>query len=356
MGKIIKSAITLCLVLGMMSSFGAVKKKERTRGGVSLKQLSSLNYQVKGHNKKIRSLKKSLIGFESALGKENSKYLKVITGRKEIEKEIYDLKNKIAVHTDRLQDKFQDSNDALNGVVLGSLEEEQDTATLLSNKIMVNVLKKRLFALKMAMSENEVNKNKLTQLENSFHQHIALENEFSRVLKDLEGRKRNVAISYDKTLKRKEGIKLQYDRLKAKSYRQKHKKLMAQAKDIGIKFAAPISNFSGIGYKKKKGVSFYFRKMQPVTAPAKGKIVFKGSVGSFGKIVFIDHGNDIRSVILGNYLPKVTKGMFVKKGDILGYTDQIGNKVGEVYYELREKNKAMNTITLLDKDSLVVKK
>ncbi len=356
MGKVIRSLITFAFVVSAFSVNAAVKSNKRPEQA-SLKQLSSLNYQVKAQDKKIGRLKKKLERFEAALGTNNKKYMDVIANRKEIEKEIFDIRNKLAVSEDELNEKYKKANDALNGVVIGSLEEDQDASTLLSNKIMVSVLKKRLFTLKMAMSENLVNKNKLDELEKSFKKHIELETEYATVLNDLEERKRAVAVDYDSTLKRKEGIKLQYDRLKAKHYRDANRALVAKAKEeVGIDFSAPISNFSGIGYKKKKGVSFYFRKMQPVTAPAEGKVVFKGSVGSFGKIVFIDHGNDIRSVILGNYLPKVTKGMFVKKGDVLGYTDQIGNKIGEVYYELRKKNIAMNTITLLDKNSLVVTK
>ena len=67
--------------------------------------------------------------------------------------------------------------------------------------------------------------------------------------------------------------------------------------------------------------------------------------------MMIDHGNQTRSVLLGHFLPKLKKGQAVRQGQILGYT-RGRELVEKLYFEVRKKNLAQNTVVLMDKQFL----
>jgi murein DD-endopeptidase MepM/ murein hydrolase activator NlpD len=69
----------------------------------------------------------------------------------------------------------------------------------------------------------------------------------------------------------------------------------------------------------------------------------------------IDHGKDVRSVILGQFDYLVKNGDVVKDSQLIGYTkarNATGLGDGKIYFEVRKNNLAQNTYLLLDKKSL----
>ncbi len=110
----------------------------------------------------------------------------------------------------------------------------------------------------------------------------------------------------------------------------------------------PLESF--VNYKSgDKGVTFKYESRAPIKASAGGKVVYAGELASYGKVVMIDHGQEIRSVILGDIQIKASKGDQVKQGQILGYTLAEPGLKKSLYYEVRKKNVAQNTIALLEK-------
>jgi septal ring factor EnvC (AmiA/AmiB activator) len=79
-----------------------------------------------------------------------------------------------------------------------------------------------------------------------------------------------------------------------------------------------------------------------------GKIVFAGDLASYGQVVLIDHGNDLRTVLLGRMSIKVKKNDSVKSGDVLAYTINDSKEAQNLYFEVRKKNTAQNTILWLE--------
>jgi septal ring factor EnvC (AmiA/AmiB activator) len=79
-----------------------------------------------------------------------------------------------------------------------------------------------------------------------------------------------------------------------------------------------------------------------------GKVVFAGDLASYGQVVLIDHGSDLRTVLLGKMNIKVKKNDTVKDGDILAYTQSDLKESQNLYFEVRKKNTAQNTILWLD--------
>lgn len=348
--------VSICRVFLLVLSFSIV-------GGISAavapKSTSTadamaIEKQLKQHGKLIGDLQGKIQKYENALTVNNRKYLQVLDQRKQIEGAIDSLKGHIELQQAQLKQKMERANTVLNGVILSSIDDQHDTTNLISNKMLGAALRKRLAELRTAMVQNEQQEQQLSKLQLAYQDILKNEQDLAQVLSQLESDKKIVVHNYQTVSKQEEQFRSNFHKLKAKQYRETLK-VASSANDKGLTFFPPLHEYSDLSFSKKKGVSFYFKNAQGVLAPQSGKVVFKGTVGSFGQVIFIDHGNDLRSVILGHFDPKVEKGTDVLKGDVLGYTNNMGSKIGEIYYEVREKNIALNTITLLDKKSITVR-
>jgi septal ring factor EnvC (AmiA/AmiB activator) len=78
------------------------------------------------------------------------------------------------------------------------------------------------------------------------------------------------------------------------------------------------------------------------------KIVFAGDLAAYGQVVLIDHGGDLRTVLLGRMDIRVKKNDTVSDGDVLAYTRNESKEPQNLYFEVRKKNTAQNTILWLD--------
>jgi septal ring factor EnvC (AmiA/AmiB activator) len=89
-----------------------------------------------------------------------------------------------------------------------------------------------------------------------------------------------------------------------------------------------------------------------VKAVGEGKIVFAGDLASFGQVVMVDHGNELRTVLLVKMSIKVKKNDTVKSGDVLAYTINDSKEAQNLYFEVRKKNTAQNTILWLEQNGV----
>ena len=111
-----------------------------------------------------------------------------------------------------------------------------------------------------------------------------------------------------------------------------------------LKFSSPLASFSQ-ALASEKGVTYKFEKLQPIRAPRQGRVIYNGELANYGKVLMIDHGNDIRSVMLGKFQSNLEKNATVNAGDILGHTDE---RTDSLYFEVRKKNIAQKTIHWMD--------
>jgi septal ring factor EnvC (AmiA/AmiB activator) len=143
--------------------------------------------------------------------------------------------------------------------------------------------------------------------------------------------------------------KAQSNKLKAKI--AEVKKSFSQAPIVEKKpdrfFKQPVEDF--LTYTASaKGVTFKYQSIQPIKAVGDGKVVFAGDLASYGQVVLIDHGQDLRTVLLGKMDIKVKKNDTVKDGEVLAYTQNASKEDQSLYFEVRKKNTAQNTILWLD--------
>src|SRR5690606_21768255 len=84
-------------------------------------------------------------------------------------------------------------------------------------------------------------------------------------------------------------------------------------------FHRPVDDFMSFT-ASPKGVTFKYQAAQPVKAVGSGKVVFAGDLAAYGQVVLIDHGQDLRTVLLGKMNIRVKKNDTVRDGDVLAYT------------------------------------
>lgn len=171
------------------------------------------------------------------------------------------------------------------------------------------------------------------------------------VIKELETRKKIAMQMYMAKVEKKNELedKFQQKKLTKKVELVKEQfstapKRISKAERI---FMRPLEDFLSF-QASPKGVTFKYKAVQPVKAVGAGKVVFSGDLASYGQVVMVDHGNDLRSVILGKMSVKVKKNDLVKDGEVLGYTQGQGSEADHLYFEIRKKNTAQNTILWLD--------
>ncbi|MBL6989118.1 MAG: peptidoglycan DD-metalloendopeptidase family protein [Bacteriovoracaceae bacterium] len=308
--------------------------------------------QISNLRKSIKGLSNEIDRLEKKLGEKNKRYLQVVKSVNRIEDKIFTLKKELIQREGKLKGIYQETKKILRGVIVNAVEDNEDSANLLSTKIFIKRLQKKIKVVKASMRENQELKKMISIMRKRIAKHHALESDLLTMLNDMEANKKVATDAYLKDIREKELLEIKYAKLKD---RIKHKKrnLGEVAKKnrevlkLAIRFNTPLEDFAGVEYKTK-GITYKFKDVRPVLASRSGKVVYVGSLASYGNVVMIDHGEDIRSILLGEFGPKVKKGMAISSGDIVGYTKNAGGKLGRLYFEVRKKNIAQNTIQIME--------
>ncbi len=96
-----------------------------------------------------------------------------------------------------------------------------------------------------------------------------------------------------------------------------------------------------------QGLDYPAPKGTPIRATAQGKISFIGVQNGYGKVIFIDHGNDYSTVYAhqSRFKKGLRKGVNIEKGQIIGYVGSTGTSSGpHLHYELRVNNQPVDPI------------
>lgn len=91
-----------------------------------------------------------------------------------------------------------------------------------------------------------------------------------------------------------------------------------------------------------QGIIFETKKNAEVVSPSQGKVVFKGPFQNQGEILIIDHGDKVHSVFMGMYKIDAQIGQNVYAGEKLGMMAGYGSSSPKLYFELRQKGKAID--------------
>ncbi|WP_018249423.1 M23 family metallopeptidase [Orenia marismortui] len=80
-----------------------------------------------------------------------------------------------------------------------------------------------------------------------------------------------------------------------------------------------------------------------IIATGKGKVIFSGTKGGYGRTVVIDHGYGYRTLYAHNNRLLVRVGQWVNRGDVIALSGNSGRSTGpHTHYEIRYKGKAVD--------------
>lgn len=314
------------------------------------KSLELVKKRVQKKKESIDELKNEINELEESLGQGNKRYVSVVEEKQGVESRIYQLRDEVDKTKKELALKKEATENMLKRAVLNKLSTEADPAKLLAEKILFKGLGEKLSDLHKKIKQNKKEKNELDQLISDFQEYSQTEVELATFLNELENKKKSVVNSYLGEVQKEKELQKRFSKLKVQF-------AMARAKaqkNRGLQFEGPLKNFTKFEHEDK-GVTFHYEGRSPVTSSAPGEVVYSGELSAYGNVVMIDHGNDTRSVVLGQFIPKVEKGIKVQSGDVLGYTSYNPRREknsGKVYFEVRKKNKVQNTIELMNPSSL----
>lgn len=98
------------------------------------------------------------------------------------------------------------------------------------------------------------------------------------------------------------------------------------------------------------GIDYMTAKGAPLTAPADGEVVFAGWYGGYGKVVMLDHGNALVSLIGHLDAPTVKLGQKVKRGDRIATAGATGMApLPQTHFEVRRNGQAVDPAAYLAK-------
>jgi len=292
-------------------------------------------------SKKISRLSKKIESLERKLENTNNNYLRLSRKKSSLSdnvKKIDEQLQKEQVQTSRELKKLKKRLHQVVMIEMGGLDSPEQVMAL---KVLKSDLSKKIKNLYRYKKETLTLQKSLSQSLLKVKEIERLQGDLIDVSEELEAEKKEKALSYIHIKNKRSQLK---EDLKT-SLKARPKTFKKRRSALGY-FTSPIKKRVGLDYKKK-GVTFLFSKSQPLLTTRSGKVIHIGSLSSYGNVIMIDHGNETRSVLLGDFKAKVKKGDQVKEGQVLGHSRLRSGQEGKVYFEVRKKNKVYKTINLI---------
>ena len=308
----------------------------------------NLRATLRHQKKELKVITKEIYSLEKSLGKGNKKYLRTLKEKETVEDSIYSLQGKLKNNEEQGNQRAEKLEQSIKNLLVIEFKKSQKPGELLLLKLLKNSLRVEAKQLKEFLKDNARARTNLTSLQSKLTNIREVEADLLTLMKDMEDIKREKSLRYVEVKKLK-------DDLQGKMKLSKAKKLVRNAvkskttKIIKERFVSPLAKIVDMEYQKK-GVTYKFDVRQSVKVSLAGKVIHTGSLASYGNVVMVDHGNEVKSIFLGQFLPSVKKGQKMKAGGSIGKTFDVAKNEGKLYFEVRKKNKAQNTILLLDRN------
>jgi len=112
------------------------------------------------------------------------------------------------------------------------------------------------------------------------------------------------------------------------------------------------SRFGPRGRRYHWGIDIPAPKGTPIKAAADGLIIASSSrlkgYSGYGRLVIIEHGNNIRTLYAHNSRNSVNSGSCIRAGEIIGEVGATGNARGNhLHFEVRQNGRAVNPLNYL---------
>lgn len=354
--------MSLILTLSLFLSFNLYAAIDQSIG----REIETIKIELDKNEKEIKKVEKGLAYLETELGKGNKKYIQTLKYKAEIEGELSLAKKELlAVELD-LKTKQKSAQKSLSALIINSADKRGRPEEIVATRNLIRIMGKYVAELKAQKENNQKMMDSLNLLEGRYVEYLSVEKEMEAMVNDLENQKRQVGgdlttrIEYRDRLKNSLQAKEKRKEQMVKSFpvnlpKEEVKPVKAiDLSSIALRFYSPLDTHTDIEHKNK-GINFKFNHEGPVTATQNGKIVYAGDLSTFGNVVMIDHGDETRSVILGQFKPIVKKGDAISSGETIGHTLPHKGE-GRLYFEVRKKQNVVNTMLLMEKEFLVKNK
>jgi septal ring factor EnvC (AmiA/AmiB activator) len=289
---------------------------------------------------------------EKEIGNKNNLYLSSLEQIKLFESDVKLYRDELKVKQAEVKEAQIENKRILQNYLLESVN---DTTEPWQRKVHLELLKQAQNKLKSKETELIGFETKVSEFESKLTVLHTNEEELGQVIKELETRKKTAMETYLAKVETKKKIESKFQTQKLEKRIAVVKKELSNAPIVVSRpdryFHRPVEDFLSFT-ASPKGVTFKYQAAQPVKAVGEGKIVFAGDLASYGQVVLIDHGQDLRTVLLGKMNIRVKKNDTVRDGDILAYTLNDSKEAQNLYFEVRKKNTAQNTILWLDQNGV----
>ena len=305
-----------------------------------------LKDQLSNKSNQITKLAAQIKDFDKRIGMTNNDFLVKIKEIEETELILKELKKKLQQTASDISDEHRLTVLAFDFYLLESKDQKAQT-DIKKKVIRFEILKKNLLSLRQAQKDSKNLLSEINKLDQQLDEKKKEEQEIYALISELEERKRSMSQEYVSELESKNLLEGKISKyiVRSKVKRKMNKSLSDSTVDYS--FLLPMSAFVDAKKKKRGGIDFKYSETSPIKSPGNGRIVYVGELASYGKVLIIDHGKDVRSVLFGDIVAKVKKNAPVKQGDILGYTMGDPGVMKSIYYEVRKNNKVQNTVMWL---------
>jgi murein DD-endopeptidase MepM/ murein hydrolase activator NlpD len=303
--------------------------------------LSEQVSEIAGLGAKIRTI-------EQNLGKNHEDYLRKSKEVKNLEQMVANLRETLSANSQKIDQSRASSEKLLQHYLLEVVDENSEDQ-LLKKKVYIKLIENKISELDQASKSSSEILVTLNDYEKRLETIKEDESSLYNLIVDLENQKKHLGERYVYVMENKTKYE---EYLEEAIARQKASKKTAapSVADINIKLRKPLDTY--VNFKASdKGVTYLFNSVTPVFATGSGKVVYSGELASYGKVIMIDHGDEIRTVLLGDMNIKVNKGDSVNNGDVLAYTNSDPGLNKSLYFEVRKKNIAQNTLNILKKNN-----
>jgi murein DD-endopeptidase MepM/ murein hydrolase activator NlpD len=329
------NSMKLSFFLSIFISFGAIAAVKKP-----VDELARYRTEVMEMGARLSSLEKEI-------GSKNNLYLSSLEQIKQFEADVKLYREALKTKQTEVQKSKLENKRILQSYLL---ESENESTEAWQKKVHLELLKQA--QAKLTSREAELNdfEIKVTEFDQKLAGLRGNEEELAQMIKELEERKKVAMEKYLAKVEIKKKIESTHQKQKIQTRIAKVKKELSSAPIVAEKpdrfFGNPVEDF--LSFTASPKVTFKYQATQPVKAVGSGKIVFAGDLASYGQVVLIDHGKDLRTVLLGKMNIRVKKNDTVQNGDVLAYTVNDSKEAQNLYFEVRKKNTAQNTILWLD--------
>lgn len=295
----------------------------------------------------IGKIKLEIQKIDNSLVLKNKEYLETMAKRQSLDLEMYDIEVSLNSSIQLLETKKTELDLLLKKALITSITEN-DSEELMRNQILIKRSKIQKNELMLQIENEKKLQSTLMTLKSQFDEKVNVERDLYDVVNKLEAQKSVVVKKYLEFKDKESTVrsKISASRVAAKASQAQN------LEDLKADFISPINTYLSKEHQEK-GITFNVKNNENILAAKAGKVIHSGVLANYGNVMIIDHGNDIRSIYLGDISPSVAKDDMVKPEQVIAKTNISLKKesIGKVYFEIRNKNKVQNTIKLVKLDN-----